>query len=324
MTTGLEPSAAALETLPFSVLLDRALVETRRHLRRLWPPFAIALAALGLILVAVSRLWPIANMPAFQPPQPGEPPLQTLMPLLAFEGLACLTGLTYYLLHQAMAAATVRAAEGVELSGAGALLWVLGPARLKTIALVVLCFVGSCCCCFPVIFYIGPLLSFALLAQASEGVSGAAALRRSALLARYNPERRFGSSPIVRVLAIAVLGYVGNLLLQMLIIVPSLLIRGADLMRRLSAGELLNNLRLSADGPLWLQVPLQCLSAAVSATLALYCSFAVALVFLDVRRRREGADLQAAVAGMAVGALPAPGEPGAPGGEPRGPGSWPV
>ncbi len=50
---------------------------------------------------------------------------------------------------------------------------------------------------------------------------------------------------------------------------------------------------------IWLQVPSNALGMAARVTVSLYLSFALGMLFLDLRRRREGADLEAAIAELA-------------------------
>ncbi len=52
---------------------------------------------------------------------------------------------------------------------------------------------------------------------------------------------------------------------------------------------------------LWLQVPAQVLGSMSRVAVSLYVSFAIVLLFLDVRRRREGGDLEAALDALSGG-----------------------
>jgi hypothetical protein len=59
---------------------------------------------------------------------------------------------------------------------------------------------------------------------------------------------------------------------------------------------------------LWMQLPLRCLASLIISLVYLYSSFATALLFFDLRARREGDDLRRAIAGM-TGARPEPPPP---------------
>jgi hypothetical protein len=163
------------------------------------------------------------------------------------------------------------------------------------------------CCVLPVL-YVGPLLSLALPAMAAEGLTGSAALSRSAELTRHNPQRRFLTSPLVKILALFLVVTVISYLVNLVLILPATVTQGLSMVRKMAAGE---DLQRSLSGLLWWQVPLVCLSSFTTSAVYVYASFALALLFFDLRARRDGDDLRLAIAGMA-GTAPGVAEPPAP------------
>jgi hypothetical protein len=297
---GLPPLPAT--PMPFPLLLDEAMRWVRRYLRPIYPPIAVAAAVVSASLAVVQNLW-LGSEPAAV-----TDPWQSLARLYSLLAVSLPFTLVIGLLYAAMMVAAVDAVAGRTVDVGRALRFVVRPAVLGTQLLVFLCVVGSAVlCCFVPALYVWPLLAMALPAMADEGVTGTAALRRSAELTRHNPRRRWLTSPIVKVLALALVTMAISALVSMVLQLPVAVVQGVTLMRRAAAGE---DLPGWMSGFRWLQVPLRCLASLTVSAVTLYSSFAMALLFFDLRARREGDDLRRAIAGM-TGAGP-PGSGGAP------------
>ncbi|HLX06663.1 MAG TPA: hypothetical protein VKY89_02250 [Thermoanaerobaculia bacterium] len=286
---------APIPPTPFGMLLDEAVPWTRRHLRTIYPPIALLMAIATAGVAAAQARWQI--------PMNAVDPRQSLVRLYAVLGATVPFVLVVGLLHGAMTVAAVDAVAGRAVDVRRALRFMVRPGVLGGLMLALLCILGSwLCCCFLPALYVWPLLGMTLPAMAAEGVTGMAALRRSAQLTRHNPRRRFLTSPIVKILALSltvgVLSYLASLVLQL----PLQVLQGLVFLRRAASGE---DLPAWLSGAAWLQVPLSFLAALVTSAVALYSSFATALLFFDLRARREGDDLRQAIAGM-TGAGPEP------------------
>ncbi len=276
--------AAAGERLPFPVLLDRAVPWTLRHLRTLYP-----WAALPAVLIAggvslAQLLWP--------GPDPRADPLAATLHNLGY----LLLYLPLYWLYSALRVGAVDALAGRPVSFWRAIRFVARPRVLGTEAMVFLCLIGSALCCFLPALYVGPLVGLTMVAMAAEGSTGLPALRRSVQLMRHNPEGRLLASPLLKVLALWGVSIVLSYLLVLLFELPFFLLRGASILRRMAAGEDLQRAMAS-----WLLVPLRGLEALSGALVQLYASFVLALLFFDLRERREGTALRQAVAEIAGG-----------------------
>lgn len=293
------PSASAPAVpVPFAVLLDDAMRWTRRYLRAIFPTMAVPIVLLGAGLSAVQvRL---------QPPQTigGADPWQSLTRLYAMLAASLPFTLLLQLVYAAMTVAAVDAVAGRAVDSRRSLRFVVRPAVLGTLLLAVVLDLLALLPCGLGALYVWPLLSFTVPAIADEGLTGTTALRRSAQLARHNPRRRLLTSPIVKLLAlilvVAVLSYLVSALTQL----PVMLAQGAVLIRQAAGGE---DVPAWVSGLLWLRVPLGCLSTVLVSVVYLYRSFVIALYFFDLRERREGRDLQRAIAEMtAAGGEPPP------------------
>jgi hypothetical protein len=275
---------------PFPLLLDEATSWVRRHARAIYPAIAVPAAVISTGLGVVQALW-LGSRPAAV-----ADPWQSLVRLYSLLAVSVPFQLLIGLLYAAMTVAAVDAVAGRTVDVGRALRFVVRPAVLGTQLLVFLCVAASAvCCCLVPALYVWPLLAMALPAMADEGVTGTAALRRSAQLTRHNPMRRFQTSPLVKLLALALVTMAMSALASMVLQLPLEVAQGVRLFRKLAAGEDVSNLTSSFN---WLQVPLRCLASLIVSAVTLYSSFAMALLFFDLRARREGGDLWRAIAGM--------------------------
>lgn len=295
-------SAVPATPMPLPLLLDEAMRWARRYLRAIYPPIAVPAAGLSAGLAVVQTLW--------QPPDAAAAadPWQSLARLYAMLAVSLPFSLLIGLLYAAMTVAAVDAVAGRGVDVGRALRFVVRPPVLGTQLLVFLCVAASAvlCCVVPA-FYVWPLLAMALPAMAEERMTGTAALRRSVELTRHNPRRRLLASPIVKILALLLVTSAMSVMVSMVLQLPVAVVQGVALVRRAASGE---DVPGWISGFSWLQVPLRCLASLAVSAVAVYSSFAMALLFFDLRARREGGDLWRAIAMMSGGAgAPAAGGP---------------
>jgi hypothetical protein len=292
--------------LPFTVLLDEAMRWTRRWLRTIYPPYAVPVAAITAGHAALQAVWLRPDVPSA-----AADPVQAIARSCSVALMALPIMLALMVLYWAAAAAAVDAVAGREVSFLRSLRFVLRPGVLGAQLLVLLCVVAAAAACLVPVLYVAPLLGLTLQAMASEGITGAAALRRSAELARHNPRGRWLTSPIVKILALTVVVAVISYLVALVVQLPVVIAQGVAAFRKIAAGE---DARAWQVSYLWLQVPLSCLAALVNSAVSIYSGFAHALLFFDLRARREGDDLRHAIADMTAPAGPQPPAPAPPSG----------
>jgi hypothetical protein len=278
-------TAVPLPTLSLSGILDGALRAARAHFRQLFVPVALPLAL-------ANGIFTVANQWASQRQAVGGPLVWTvfalsLAALLASKGLgsAVLTAL-------AMHATAGRPARPARTWG-----WILRPRILGTVALAWLALAAGLSCCIVPGIYLGVLFGLAVPVMIEEQRFGIAALRRSAALMSYNPGRELASDPRVKGFVLSfvswLLGYALTLLLQ----APFLIVQQVLMFRELSGGGEADPTALAARLG-WIQVPAAMFGTLGQTAAALYYGFGVALLYADVRRRREGSDLEAAILGI--------------------------
>jgi uncharacterized membrane protein len=303
-----EPGARALPAdlpftpVPFPVLLDDAVRWTRRYLRVIYPPIAIPAAVLAVLVAAAQVAWQPSQAMATADPW------QSLVRVYGMLAALLPYMLVNSVLYAAMTVAAIDAVAGRAVDVRRALRFVVRPRVLAT-QLAVFCLEGVALlfCLLPAL-YVWPLVRMTVPAMADEEVTGARAISRSAELAHHNPGRRFLTSPLLKILALMAVVSVISLLATSVLQLPLIVVQMLVVMRKAASGEDLPGWYSSF---LWLQLPVRCLSSLVISAVYLYSSFATALLFFDLRARREGDDLRRAIAGM-TGVRPEPPPPPSP------------
>jgi hypothetical protein len=285
-----EAAAPLSSSLPFRQILDEAVRQTRRYFRRIYPYVAIP-------LVLVAGVVPLAQglfyRDAFQGAagQKG-PALARMLGGLGLFGLAMFAFMVVYALsYGAMFAAATDALAGREISMRRSWGLMARPRVFGTLVLLGLAVtVGFVFCVLPGL-YLGLIYAFTVPRF------GTAALSRSAELARYNPQRKFDSDPrlhvFITVMVGTMLGYMINLLVQLPFILYQQFVMFRDMAgaQKPDPGEMMARLT-------WLQVPAQMLGMLTNTAVHLYICFGLALLFFDLKSRKEGLDLEAAVASL--------------------------
>jgi hypothetical protein len=288
---------------PFPLLLDEAMRWTRRHFRAIYPATALPIALLSAGTVAgQALLGPPGAAVAADPFAP-----------LAYLGryFLLVSPLLFgtWLAQLALQVGTVDAAAGrmVDMRRAWRFVVrprVLGTAILRGLALLVSLL--TCVCLVPSVLYVLSIFAFTMPVMVEERIYLVAALRRSVELAHYNPRRRFLSLPWVKVVAVVLVGFLLQTLASVIVGLPVNAGQMVSIFRRAAANE---PMRSPGALLLWGQVATQIVAALINTAISLYAVFVISLLYFDLRRRREGADLEQAIAGLAP---PAGGPPVAP------------
>jgi hypothetical protein len=289
------------EPLPFRILLDDAARRARRSFVAIYPSVAVPVAAAQLAMVVVQLRW-MQGM--FGTPQ--------VDPARMFSGVAqfgcaflvfmVLNGLAY----GAMGAAAVAAAAGRPVAMGQWWRFIVRPKVLVTmLGMGLAVWVGMICCLAPGLWLL-MLLGFALPVMVEEDLVLGAAWRRSVELARYNPQRQLTTSPMFKVFVFLVVGLALSWAISLTVQMPFLAAQEVLMIREVAGGTDPAAAATSARW-LWLQAPSAVLGSLAQTAVALYLSFGMALLYFDVRQRREGGDLEAAldeVLGGGSGAAP--------------------
>ena len=288
MTT---PPPLLSQPLPFRLLLDEAVREARGHFRHIFPSVAIPLMLVGGAL-------PLAQTVFFQQamdPAHAADPASMVFGFGTFIVALLVFWFVYALAYGAMIAAAVDAVARRPVSMRRAWALMVRPRVFGTMLLVgVIVIAGMMCCVLPGL-YAGLLFSLAIPVMVEEGAHGTSALRRSAELARYNPQRQLDEDPRFKVFLVFLVGTLLGYTVNMLVQLPAVAAQQFLMFREAAGGKPMDPAQMMAKLT-WLQVPTSMLGMATNAAVHLYVCFGLALLFFDVKGRKEGLDLESAVA----------------------------
>jgi hypothetical protein len=281
-------------TLPFRQLLDEAVRQARRFFRRIYPAVAIPMATMAGAVPLVQGLLFRDLFRGGSTPRPPDPE-QMALGFGTFALVMLLFVVIYGFGYGAMFAAATDAIAGRDISMRRSWRLALRPKVFGTLLLVGLVVgVGALFCLLPGL-YLGLIYAFTLPVIVEESRFGTAAMSRSSELARYNPQRQFDADPrfqvFVTVLVGTMLGYMINLMFQL----PLLALQQFLMLRDVAGGKHADPAEMMARLA-WLQIPTSVLSALTNTAVHLYVCFGLALLFFDLKGRKEGLDLEAAIA----------------------------
>ncbi len=279
-----------LDLIPFRTLIDRVVVPARRHLRTTLLPVALPVMA-GSLAVALAQ---IAWFDVMLDPDPDPDAAAAFLGAgCAFMGLSFLMLAVYGLAFAALTVAAVDAVASRPVSMGRAWAFVVQPRVLLGLVLLGLAYFGSTMMCLVPALYVVPLLAFVVPAMADEGLTAGAAFRRSVELMHWNPTRRFGRSPWLQTFLLMLVGLIVNYAANLLVQLPFVLAQQVLMLRQTFSGEAATMEEMVSV--LWLQVPAVVLGSVATAVAWLYTAFGLAILFREVRRRKEAPDLEEAV-----------------------------
>lgn len=285
-----EAVTALGQPVPLRILLDEAARLGRRHFKAIFLPVALPVAAAQVLMVVAQYRFMGGIATAAEP---------DLTAFFTSFGGFCAAFLLFLLVYGvgygAMGAAAVDATAGRRPDLGRSWRFVLRPRVLLTLASMGAAItLGTMCCLLPGL-WLALLLGFALPAMVEEGAVLAGAWRRSSRLARYNPQRRLAASPMLKVFVFLVVGLILSYAVSMVVQMPLLIAQQVLIFRQAAAGGGDPSALFYDSRWLWLQVPAALVGSLAQSAVVLYLSFGMALLYFDVRRRREGFDLEAAL-----------------------------
>jgi hypothetical protein len=278
-----EPMSPRPGPMPVLLLLDEGLRLTRAHLRAIFPAVALPVAVAATLAGVVQA---IDLQSLFKGGTPS--PLMFWTPqILLVAGLLGILSAVAYVAGQ-VAALDALAGRPVDMSRAWR--FAVRPFVWGTLLLSFLAILIAFLFCVLPVFFVAPLLAFAVPVMVEEGRFGSGALSRSAELALFNPTRRLTEHPIVKVLLLMVVSTLISYLAGLLVALPFQLPMFIDLFRKALAGN--QDITSVMARWIWLQIPAQFLSSLARTAIYIYTAFGMALLYADVRGRKEGIDLR--------------------------------
>jgi hypothetical protein len=292
------PPEVLAAPLSLTGLLDGALRRLRQHVRAVYLPFAVPLA-----LIAGAQ--PLVQL-ELTPGMYGQhaDPSTFLRQMAIIYGLLFVMGMLYGLTYVAMVIAATDALAGRPLSPGRAWLTALDPRMLGTQLLVWLACLAGCVCCILPGIYAVLVLSVVAAVAAEERRYGLGALWRSVTLMQHNPRGDLGADPRLRSLLLIVAGTLIGWASSFIVQLPFTMIMMFLVFRSAASGHAPNPEQMMRE-MLWLQAPAGMLGALVQTVMLLYMAFGNALLYFDIRQRKEGQDLFAEAERLAQGEAPA-------------------
>jgi hypothetical protein len=288
--------------MPILLLLDEGLRLARAHLRAIFPAVALPVAVIAT-LAGVAQAVDVQSL--FKGGTPSPFMFWTPQVLLGAV-LLLLLSIVAYVAGQ-VAALDALAGRPVDMRRAWRL--ALRPSVWGTLLLSFLLILISFLFCVLPVFFVAPLLAFAVPVMVEEGRFGPGALTRSAELALFNPSRQWLEHPIVKVLLLMVVSTLISYVAGLLVALPFQLPMFIDLFRKVLAGD--QDITGVMSRWIWLQIPAQFLSSLARTAIYIYTAFGMALIYADVRGRKEGTDLRPEIDALFPAPSPSavPGEP---------------
>jgi len=295
--------AAAIQPLAFRMLIDEAMKLTRRHFAAIYPSVAIPISALYALFPLVQIRW-MRSILGMR--DPGAVSASTILGGCLALVLTMLTIIAAHTLAQtATIAAGVDVLEGRRVEMGKSWRFVLGPRVLGTLILEWIAVAISFLFCFFPCIYVVLALSLLSPVMAAEEQFGFAGIRRSGQLTRYNPHKSFLTHPKVKIFAFFCIGGMISWAVSFLVQLPFNITQQILTARSIASGQAADPAAL-LEKTLWLQIPSTFLGSLATMAVTLYTSFGLVLLYFDLRRRKEGVDLEAAIDRIAGVGIPPP------------------
>ena len=304
MTAPLAPSAQ-LETIPFAVLVDEAWKSTRAWARTILVPAALMLAPAALGMQVIGGMWNLSLVGM----DPARFESGRFCGTIVLGGLAALVlAIWFVFVYGSMMVSAVRTLGGESPALRPSLRFYLRPRVWGTDLLAwLLISLGFLACILPGLVLMAAW-SLRVPVMVRERRFGWEALKRSWELLGHNPSADFLRHPVVKVLLLVVLGVVLGQAISFVVQAPTLIVSQVMVLRGMSRGEGADP-QAMVRAMLWLTIPAAVISTLAQLAVQLYIDFATSHLYLDQVRRKEGADLGAALDRI-LGAAPPPVDPG--------------
>lgn len=281
-------AVSGLDLVPLRMVLDRAWPSARKHLRQTFWPLSLPLVLIGVIAAFAQVRW-LGEIGGLEP---GSVPDFSVFLVLIAVGLVA--GVLYGLSYSVLLVVAMNATVGRRIDIRRGWEFVLRPANFLTLLACGLATVASFMLCLAPAIFVLPVVSLVLPIMAIEGRTGTAAIARSLELASFNPSRRLLQYPWVQMAGVLFAGWAIATALSTAVQLPFIVLQQFLLVRDLIQGQSADIARTMSQ-QIWIQLPAQVLAAFATVIGWQYVAFATCRLFLEIRRRREGQDIELAL-----------------------------
>ena len=276
-----------LELVPFAQLADRVIRPTLRCFKSMvWPVALPLVGALTLMTGVQKTLLQAAQTGTFDT-EFGVGLVATAFAVLALIGWSMVS-------TWAISIVAVDLLQGQPISFWRGLRRAFEPrvflTMLRVIAIVVLAIL---LCVVPVLF-VAPALFLVVPVMICENRYGMDAVRRSVELIRFNATGRWSDSGLLQAAGLLFVGYAISATVGMAVQLPFMIYQQYYIWDQTLSGQPPDMLRLTEELS-YIQMPVQVVNVFAQTFGSFYWAVGAMVLYLELRRRREGQDIEAAI-----------------------------
>jgi uncharacterized membrane protein len=281
-----------LDLLTFPQLADRVVRPTlRSYVRMVWP-MAIPMVAMSVFMLGMQAAW----LKAIETGQleKGQFDAGLGADIFAFLGAIFLSTIWSTLCIWAVSIAAVDLVDGRPASFWRSLRRVFEPKIFGTLLLEVLVHLVGMLCCGIGLLVTLPLLFLLVPLMIDQQVYGVDALKRSAEMVRFNATGRWADSGVAQALGLFFIGWGISTAIAMVVQVPFMLFQQYYIWNERLSGRQVDIVEVTQELS-FIQVPVQVVNVFAQLLCWFYWAIAAVVLYREIRRRREGRDLEMAI-----------------------------
>lgn len=276
-----------LELVPFAQLADRVIRPTLRCYVRLVWPVVLPLVGLTVLMTGMQSRWLRAIESGTFDAEFGVGLIAILFSAFMALGWTALCG-------WAISIVAVDLLQGRPISFWGGLRKSFEPKVFLTLALtLILLFFSFVLCMVPSLF-VAPLLFVVVPVMICEGRYGVDALQRSYQLVRFNATGRWSDSGFLQASGLLFVGWGISTSIGLVVQLPFMIFQQYYLWNETLSGRQVEVFQLTEELA-WVQLPVQIINLFAQMVGWFYWAVGAMVLYLELRRRSEGQDLEAAI-----------------------------
>ena len=277
-----------LDLMTFPELADRVVKPTLRCFVRMVWPIAVPMVALSVFLLGVQSTW-LRGLQSGKLDAEFGAGLVSMLAALLFAMVWSL------LCVWAVSIAAVDLLAGRPTSFWRSLRQVFRPQVFLTMLLSTVITVASVLLCVVPVLFVMPLLFVLVPVMVHEELYGMDAIRRSVELVRFNATGRWSDSGFIQAFGLIFIGYGISSAISMVVQLPFMIYQQYYIWNETLSGRQVDPFSVTQELS-WLQLPVQMVNVFAQLLGWFYWAIAAVVLYLEIRRRRDGRDLEVAIA----------------------------
>lgn len=276
-----------LELVPFAQLADRVIRPTLRCFKSMvWPVALPMVGALTLMTGMQHKLLQATQSGTFDA-EFGVGLVATVFAILLLFGWSILS-------TSAISIVAVDVLQGKPVSFWRGLRRTFEPRVFLTMLLVILIVFCAMMLCVVPVFFVAPALFLVVPVVICENKYGMEAVWRSVELVRFNATGRWSDSGLLQAAGLLFVGYAISATVGMAVQLPFMIYQQYYIWDQTLSGQPPDMFQLTEDLS-YIQMPVQAINVFAQTFGSFYWAVGAMVLYLELRRRREGQDLEAAI-----------------------------